>query len=89
MYFFYNFDNFYYRLAEGPGVARESNFELEKFCPGGCFSSGVARSGLAYSLNKREASDSNWSVGWNKHDFNWSVAPKNKHIYSPSPEIYK
>ena len=47
-----------------------------------------ARSGLAYSLNKREASDSNWSVGWDKHDSNWSVAHTNKHIYIPTPEIY-
>ena len=28
--------------------------DLDKFCPGGCVSSGFARSGVAYSLNKKE-----------------------------------
>ena len=64
--------------------------ELKKFCPGGCVSSGVARSGLAYSLNKREASDSNWSVGWDKHA-NCKQTPqthKQTYIYTDTRNIY-
>ena len=52
-----------------------------------------ARLGLDYSLNKREASDSNWSVGGGgKHDSNWSVAQTHKqaymYIYTDTRNIY-
>ena len=64
-------------LAKGPGVLI---LDLEKFCPVGCVSFGVARSGLTYSPNKREASDSNWSIGWDKHA-NCKQTQKREYIY--------
>ena len=68
----------YYPLAEGPGG------------PGGCVSSGVARSELAYSLNKREALDSNQSVEWDIHANCKQTSQTNKqtYIYTDIRNIY-
>ena len=68
---------------------RDSNFGLRKISPWR-LREFRSCSGLAYSLNEREASDSNWSVGWDKHDSNLSVAQTHKqtYIYTYTRNIY-